>query len=343
MISKGVAGRLELPDSPIEDFSFFEKCASGTTSQADLSPNLVIGTRPFYNGVAADGLVSYDNDSGRRFLIWALCIGATNPDKCVEVEFYGQKILATFEADCSDLVFKGLCRVVIDVDDGYTLLGVTFKSETGIEAFSNDAQTLLDQPLVDYGGYGKVMKDSLTAFGRLWDAGLGSFLEQLWSNYCDLYISHSGYSLGGCLSQMAAVRFQKEQWWPADQMFYYGFGVPRCGNEDFAFYMDESVADAYRINWIQDNVPSFPTTSCLSGSSAQLGSCTTSYFHCCKTVHYSVYTSSLVNSFQQCDIPEDTVCQALTPTASDHSKYFQTTPADVDSLTCTDTKTFPDA
>ena len=37
--------------------------------------------------------------------------------------------------------------------------------------------------------------------------------------------------MGACLAQMAAVRFQEEQWWPADQMFYFGYGAPRCGNE----------------------------------------------------------------------------------------------------------------
>ncbi|CAI2355809.1 unnamed protein product [Caenorhabditis sp. 36 PRJEB53466] len=286
--------------------------------------------------VGAQALVTYDSDSGRRFFIWSLCIGATNPEKCVETEFYGQLILATFEADCSDLIFGGLCRVVIDVDDGYTLLGITFKSESVIE---NTTETVLNkQVLTDFGTYGMVQTDLLTAFGRLWNNGLGAYMQSLWTEYCDLYISFSGYSLGACLAQMAAVRFQEEKWWPADQMFYFGYGAPRCGNEDFAYYVDTSLADAYNIMWFNDYLMAYPTSTCTMGSSAVLDQCTDSYFQCCRTIRYTSWSSVALNTYTTCI---SNMCNASALTASDHYSYFETTEADVDNLTCTDTKKFP--
>uniref|UniRef100_A0A1I7V3K5 Lipase_3 domain-containing protein n=1 Tax=Caenorhabditis tropicalis TaxID=1561998 RepID=A0A1I7V3K5_9PELO len=286
--------------------------------------------------IGAHTLVDYDSDSGRRFLIWALCIGATNPEKCVETEFYGQLILATFEADCSDLIFGGTCRVVIDVDDGYTLLGITFKAESKIE--STTSTLLNQQALTNFGTYGQVQTDFLTAFGRLWNNGLGAYMRQLWTEYCDLYISFSGYSMGACLAQMAAVRFQEEKWWPADQMFYFGYGSPRCGNEDFAYYVDTSLADKFNIVWFNDQIPEFPTSTCTFGSPAALGQCTNGYFSCCTTIQYTSWSSVALNTYSTCT---SNTCPVSTPTASDHYTYFETTAADVNSLTCTDTKKFP--
>ncbi|CAI5454736.1 unnamed protein product [Caenorhabditis angaria] len=282
-------------------------------------------------------LVEFDTDSGRRFFVWSLCIGATNPEKCVETEFYGQTVLATFEADCSDLIFKGLCRVVIDVDDGYTLLGITFKAETGIEDMTiNGATTLGAQELKAFGEYGKVMNDLLIAFGRLWNAGMGAYMRQLWAEYCDLYISFSGFSMGACLAQMAAVRFKQEQWWPQDQMFYYGFGAPRCGNGDFAYYVEQSLADAYNVNWMSDPFPSYPTTTCTA-TTAALGTCSSSYSQCCTAVHYTSYSSVALSTYESCPL----LCTVSTTVNADHWTYYQTTAADVDSLTCTDTIKFP--
>ncbi|CAB3400646.1 unnamed protein product [Caenorhabditis bovis] len=293
----------------------------------------------FYLIACTNCLVDYDTDSGRRFFIWSLCIGASNPQQCVETEFYGQMILATFEADCSDLVFKGKCRVVIDVDDGYTLLGITFKSEAGIEAITKNGKTILNaQKLAKFGEYGKVMTDLLVAFGRLWNSGMGAYLKQLWVEYCDLYISFSGFSMGACLAQMAAVRFKEEQWWPADQMFYFGFGAPRCGNEDFAYYVDQSVEDKFNINWMLDPFPLYPETTCATGSPAALGQCTTEYFHCCTTIHYTSYSSTALSTYQTCGSNE---CLPTSTNNADHWTYFQTTAQDVDSLTCTTTKKFP--
>lgn len=298
-----------------------------------LLPLLLLVVRP------TESLVSYDTETGRRYLIWALCIGATNPQQCVNVEFEGQILLAIFEADCSDLIFKGLCRVVVDIDESYTLLGITFKAETGIVNITNNAGTILDaQALVAFGTYGKVMTDLLTAFGRLWNNGLGAYMASMWEQYCDLYISFSGYSLGSCLAQMAAVRFYWEQWWPADQMFYFGFGTPRCGNEDFANYVDQSVVDKFRVDWINDPFPTHPATTCSEGSAAALNQCVNGYFHCCKAYRYSTYTSALVNAYAECS---GTGCIPSVSTNSDHYSYFGTNAASVDSLTCTTTMNFP--
>uniref|UniRef100_A0A8R1DMI9 Lipase_3 domain-containing protein n=1 Tax=Caenorhabditis japonica TaxID=281687 RepID=A0A8R1DMI9_CAEJA len=219
------------------------------------------------------------------FFIWSLCIGASNFEKCIDTEFYGQQILASFEADCSDLIFKGLCRVVIDIDEGQSLLGITFKSES--EIGNTTPENLNKQVLTKFGTYGMVQKDLLTAFGRIWNNGLGAYMKQLWAEYCDLYISFSGYSLGACLAQMAAVRFQEEKWWPADQMFYYGYGTPRCGNE--------------------------------------------------KTIKYDSWSSVASNTFSTC---ASNTCLTETPSPLDHSTYFGTTAANVDSLVCTDAKKF---
>lgn len=144
-------------------------------------------------------------------------------------------------------------------------MGITFKAESKIE--NTTPTTLNKQVLTKFGTYGMVQTDLLVAFGRLWNNGLGAYMRQLWTEYCDLYISvkptttvgsivfafqFSGYSLGACLAQMAAVRFQEEKWWPADQMFYFGYGNPRCGNEDFAYYVDQSLADKFNIMWFND-------------------------------------------------------------------------------------------
>uniref|UniRef100_A0A8R1DN67 Lipase_3 domain-containing protein n=1 Tax=Caenorhabditis japonica TaxID=281687 RepID=A0A8R1DN67_CAEJA len=218
------------------------------------------------------------------FFIWSLCIGASNFEKCIDTEFYGQQILASFEADCSDLIFKGLCRVVIDIDEGQSLLGITFKSES--EIGNTTPENLNKQVLTKFGTYGMVQKDLLTAFGRIWNNGLGAYMKQLWAEYCDLYISFSGYSLGACLAQMAAVRFQEEKWWPADQMFYYGYGTPRCGNEVCMLFVFRKCE---KITW--------------------------------KVKDFAYYVD-------------------ITPSPLDHSTYFGTTAANVDSLVCTDAKKF---
>ena len=75
----------------------------------------------------------------------------------------------------------------IDVDDAYTLLGITFKAESDIE--STTSTLLNQQTLTNFGTYGQVQTDFLTAFGRLWNNGLGAYMKQLWTEYCDLYIS----------------------------------------------------------------------------------------------------------------------------------------------------------
>ncbi|PAV81805.1 hypothetical protein WR25_10162 [Diploscapter pachys] len=108
---------------------------------------------------------------------------------------------------------------------------------------------------------------------------------------------------------MTAVKIAQLQWWPPSQMFFVGYGTPRCGNEDFAYYVDKSLADKFRVNWYADPIP-------------------TQILHKKEKVFGIEYTGE-----KKCKLPEDNAC--LTGNnPSDHHSYYDTKGTMYNDVTC---------
>ncbi|VDK52207.1 unnamed protein product [Cylicostephanus goldi] len=216
-----------------------------------LLPMLVLSLSNEYNIKAGKNVELLEH-----MLYMALCAGATNPAKCIPQHFV-YTILKTFSADCSDTILKGECRATVVFSAKELALGIFFKGPTKIAAFKSSAANALSaQSLVDFNGRGRVGDQFLITFNRLWNVqGLGSYVNELWTEYCDLTLMVGGHSIASCNAQMAAVSIRSAGMWRKKKIIYYGYGTPRCGDQEFAARMDEAAYHRYRINWLADNIP----------------------------------------------------------------------------------------
>ncbi|VDM79097.1 unnamed protein product [Strongylus vulgaris] len=142
---------------------------------------------------------------------------------------------------------------------------------------------------------GRVGDQFLTTFNRLWNVqGLGSYVEELWTQYCDLTLMVTVCRSAGM--------------WRKRNIVYYGYGTPRCGDQEFAARMDESSYHRYRINWLADNIP--------------------------YVINYKSWLlGGVINEVETCDFPEDYTCNTGTA-SSQHTSYFSTSQGNYDGLTC---------
>ncbi|PAV78435.1 hypothetical protein WR25_15187 isoform A [Diploscapter pachys] len=228
-----------------------------------------------------------------------------------------------------------MLSVQVDLFEAYqnSIVGITFKSLNGVQNFTkNYADYFAKDTLVPFENWGMVSRDLQIAFERIWSSGFTNYMQEMWGKYCDLVLSFSGINFGSCLAQMTAVKFIQDKWWPTTQVFFVGFATPRCGSEDFAYYVDLSLGkNAYRVNWKADPIPQLPATTCTRGGSAQLGRCPNSWYHCCTQYTYTKW--AVRSKVTTCTDPEDTKCLTGS-TPADFYGYFGSVPNDYDNMSC---------
>jgi len=76
------------------------------------------------------------------------------------------------------------------------------------------------------------------------------------SQYNTNTVIATGHSLGAAISLLDAVYLYLQL--PTAQIKFYGYGLPRVGNENFANYVDESISYFNRITNLDDPVPILP-------------------------------------------------------------------------------------
>ena len=81
-------------------------------------------------------------------------------------------------------------------------------------------------------------------------------LTQLNGGQDPLFVSVSGFSLGGAVSEFGAIWAAHR--WPRAHVFVTTQGAPKCGNDEFVTLLQSSVGNVYRFVYNLDEVPATP-------------------------------------------------------------------------------------
>ncbi len=139
---------------------------------------------------------------------------------------------------------------------------VAYKTDNFIkelkEQFPGAVPTLdtFDDPQVHRGFYGQY--NALVVEGE----GANNLTQALFDlngGQDPLYISISGFSLGGALSELHAVWTALR--WPEARITVATQGAPKVGNEDFVELFKALVGNVYRYQFNLDEVPAIPPLS----------------------------------------------------------------------------------
>ncbi|CAJ0959821.1 unnamed protein product, partial [Mesorhabditis belari] len=141
-----------------------------------------------------------------------------------------------------------------------------------VQTMQANMREIDDQKLVPFRPYcnhgvrvGNVMSD---LYHRIYDQDhqssttLKSTLKQLHKKYGKTHsISFSGFSTGGCVAQMLALVTEKDIGWRDGCIRFYGFGMPRCGDQRYVMMIHEKIPQNYRYYWKNDPMSSHPKKS----------------------------------------------------------------------------------
>ncbi|CAI4232019.1 unnamed protein product [Auanema sp. JU1783] len=267
-----------------------------------------------------------------------LCASSNNPATCIDTHFL-YTFHSRYTADCSDTIFQGPCYATIAIGKTEDVIAISFKGSANVNNFKTNGQKQLnDLTMAPFETFGNVADDYVTAFERLWSNGLGDAMMELSIEFCDYTILAVGHSTGCCLSQMLLPKLVDLDLFPPSRLIFYGYGCPRCGDQEFAASVDSSTTNAWRVNWIDDNIVNTPSTTCARNAKAKKSSGTSCWFHCCSAaVAKNVFLVGL--RFTTCAVGESTTCTAGTK-SSTHYDYWNTESTDYEDVTCTSTSRF---
>ncbi|CAJ0922852.1 unnamed protein product, partial [Mesorhabditis belari] len=241
--------------------------------------------------------------------------------------------------NCLNVKYPKLHLSTIHLERGTTLGNrPAIINISGFAGISGGSNTVKSQRLIPWSlGGGYTMGDSLLeGFTATWYYGFRSFLKEVWAEYCDFKIVFAGHSIGACVSQMLAYVTVRGEYWEKDLVSYYGYGAPRCGDQDYAAVFDQTVPNAYRINWNSDPVVNLAANSCPRTVDPVLGADPSCWFHCCTAIKYS--SGGVPGT--PCTIDDSATCtsggnQLLN--SGDHTAYYGVTSANSynpNTLTC---------
>ncbi|CAJ0582330.1 unnamed protein product, partial [Mesorhabditis spiculigera] len=134
-----------------------------------------------------------------------------------------------------------------------------------------------------------------------------------------------GYTMGDSLLEGFTAVWG---YWEKDLVSYYGYGCPRCGDQDYAAQFDATVPTRVRVTYNNDPVPNMAPNSCDRTKMPVLGANPSCWFQNSPAVLYSAATTVS----KQCSIDDDPSCcpaggNVLSPGYGDHLKYFGYTSA----------------
>lgn len=115
---------------------------------------------------------------------------------------------------------------------------------------------LFDDPQVHRGFYGQY--NALVVEGE-GDKNITQVLFDLNGGQDPLYVSVSGFSLGGAVSELHAVWCALR--WPRAHINVATQGAPKVGNEGFVQLFKATVGQVYRYQFNLDEVPAIPPLS----------------------------------------------------------------------------------
>ncbi|RMG39644.1 MAG: lipase family protein, partial [Methanobacteriota archaeon] len=108
--------------------------------------------------------------------------------------------------------------------------------------------------LVDYPNHtGKIHSGFYQAWGQIRDA-VYTCIDPIKDDVEVIYVT--GHSYGAAIGEIALPELKARY---ASEIVYYGFAIPRIGNQDFSNYMRTSFTDRYEILYAKDLVPCVPS------------------------------------------------------------------------------------
>ncbi len=135
-------------------------------------------------------------------------------------------------------------------DNFRKLLDENFPAAAEITAASGDPQV--------HAGFFLQFQSLLVQGGEA-NLNLTTALNQLNGGQTPLFVSISGFSLGGALSELAAVWSSYK--WPRAHILVATQGAPKVGNDDFLTLYKSTVGVAWRFQYNLDEVPAIPPLS----------------------------------------------------------------------------------
>ena len=154
----------------------------------------------------------------------------------------------------------------VGVNTNLNAIIVSFKGTDNLQSAIQDAKfwqttAQLNDLIESMPGEAKVHFGFKESYVSLRDP-IQSALDQVISKYPTSQIYFTGHSLGGAMTQLAAVDFVDRHSDAASRVSVYTFGQPRVGNLDFANYVDTMsyTSRIFRVAKEGDIVPHVPPT-----------------------------------------------------------------------------------
>ncbi|GMT07387.1 hypothetical protein PENTCL1PPCAC_29561, partial [Pristionchus entomophagus] len=229
----------------------------------------------FHHWVNAQDQNSFSDATSKS--IWTLAYYTTSatPETCVPKKSPGWKVLSKVVVPGAPIF--GQSQAVISVNEVKKQINIHFRGPDAVTTFILSGYTYLlqsDFPVQPFEGL-NVAQEFAKTFTAMWQGGLREATNAAWEEYCDFPILVTGYSVGGCLASMYAVKIKKLGLWDYSTISLYTYSSPRCGYQDFALAVNAAAKERYMVRY-NDYVIQLPATTCTSINPANPQNC---YWH----------------------------------------------------------------
>lgn len=140
-------------------------------------------------------------------------------------------------------------------------MAIVFRGTNSLYQLIDEGISFFLSEKVKFGsGDGLVDQYYLTAFQKLWEAGVEHDVDKILNIFPNVKLLCLGHSLGGGLASIAAAKISG-MYQMKDNIYLTTFGMPRIGDLAYAETHDKLVPNSIRIIHANDPVPAIPPRS----------------------------------------------------------------------------------
>ncbi|KAI6191333.1 Lipase-3 domain-containing protein [Aphelenchoides bicaudatus] len=266
----------------------------------------------------------YDDTFARWFVKVSGAAYSKSPDKCLQnIDELGDdwSVALVHETRCSPFLSEqSRCQVVVFKSDVQKQYIVAFRGSVGNKQL---VEQVLEASPVKFENFGLVSDYLQKSFYTLWPSVLGQIKNAKQEGYS---IIVTGFSLGGALSHITALKIVSGGIQTSDNVYLLTFGSPRIGNHEFAKNVDKAIKFRHRVVNKNDLIPHFPP--CWP-SLFQPNTCTTlisdNYYHSQQEIWYAAGSSAPGSPYITTTTNEDPKGSnrvSINLKVADHLTYF---------------------
>ena len=203
---------------------------------------------------------SYDPSFAYETVLLTAVADTNQSEQCLKKLFPHRdyQIIEVISEPCDSFWFKYQhCNAYVGLSLSNKTIVVAYRGTKQDVQLVEEMLVTLAIPKQKFVAGGHVQAYFLNAHMKLY-TNVAKNVKSLKSKYPDYNVLVVGHSLGGAMASIAAASLVYENIVKSDQLILYTFGMPRVGDQDYAYVHDKLVPSSYRLVHHRDIVPHLP-------------------------------------------------------------------------------------